>query len=180
MSGGGAAEGREVASGRRARLAESPGGHVAQPYVSSVVVALAGDDQRVEQLVVVYSIFQALLSTLLSGSIRAWLSYEARPLNYDKVLGLLQPAGLLAIAGHWAGRAHEDECLVNIFDPRLVNLWPTRALGRHVENPVTDHGFDAAPISHVFSSCFPIAGALGAPAGAGPDEPGIGLPLPIG
>jgi hypothetical protein len=53
MSGGGAAEGREVASGRRARLAESPGGHVGQPDVSSAVVALAGDEQRVEQLVVV-------------------------------------------------------------------------------------------------------------------------------
>jgi hypothetical protein len=53
MSGGGTAEGREVASGRRARLAESPGGFVAQPDVSSVVVALAGDEQRVEQLVVV-------------------------------------------------------------------------------------------------------------------------------
>ena len=53
VSGGGAAEGREVASGRRARLAESPGGHVAQPDVSSVVVAFAGDEQRVEQLVVV-------------------------------------------------------------------------------------------------------------------------------
>ena len=53
MSGGGVAEGREVASGRRARLAESPGGHVAQPDVSSVVVALAGDEQRAEQLVVV-------------------------------------------------------------------------------------------------------------------------------
>jgi len=53
MSGGGAAEGREVASGPRARRAESPGRHVAQPDVSSVVVALAGDDQRVERLVVV-------------------------------------------------------------------------------------------------------------------------------
>ena len=56
MSGGGAAEGREVASGRRARLAESPGGHVAQPDVSSVVVALAGDEQQVEQLVVVFDL----------------------------------------------------------------------------------------------------------------------------
>jgi hypothetical protein len=56
MSGGGAAEGREVASGRRARPAESPGEHVAQPDVSSVVVALAGDDQRVEQLVVVFDL----------------------------------------------------------------------------------------------------------------------------
>ena len=53
MSGGGAAEGREVASGRPAPLAGSPGGLVAQPDVSSVVVALAGDEQRVEQLVVV-------------------------------------------------------------------------------------------------------------------------------
>ena len=56
MSGGGVAEGREVASGRRARRAECPGGHVAQPDVSSVVVALAGDDQRVEQLVVVFDL----------------------------------------------------------------------------------------------------------------------------
>ena len=111
-----------------------------------------------------YSVFQALLSTLLSGSISAWLSSEARPLNYDKVLGLLQPAGLPAIAGHRAGRGggrtHEDACLVNIFDPRLVNLRPARAVGRDVENPVTDHGVDAAPISHVFSSCFPVSGAL--------------------
>lgn len=68
MSGGGAAEGREVASGRRARLAESPGGLVAQPDVSSVVVALAGDEQRVEQLVVV-------VFDLMSIAVRAlaWL-----------------------------------------------------------------------------------------------------------
>src|SRR5262249_9935832 len=107
---------------------------------------------------------QPLLSTLLSGSIRAWLSDETRPLNYDEVLRLLQPAGLPAIAGHRAGRGgrrtHEDACLVNIFDPRLVHLGPARAVGRDVENPVTDHGVDAAPISHVFSSCFPISGAL--------------------
>ena len=51
---GGAAQGREVASGRRGRLAESPGGHVAQPGVSSVVVASAGDDQRVDQLAAVF------------------------------------------------------------------------------------------------------------------------------
>ena len=56
MSGGGVAEGREVASGPRARLAGSPGGHAAQPDVGAAVVALAGDEQRVELLVVVFDL----------------------------------------------------------------------------------------------------------------------------
>jgi hypothetical protein len=48
LSGGRCAtENREVASGFRAWRAEGPGGHVGQPDVSSAVVALAGDEQRV-------------------------------------------------------------------------------------------------------------------------------------
>jgi len=74
MSGGSVAEGREVASGRRARLAENPGRHVVQPDVSSVVVAFAEDEQRVEQLVVVVFDLSGMTVTLLSGSTRASLS----------------------------------------------------------------------------------------------------------
>jgi len=54
MSGGHCAtESREVASRPRTWRAECPGGHVGQPDVSSAVPALAGDEQRVKQLVVV-------------------------------------------------------------------------------------------------------------------------------
>jgi hypothetical protein len=41
-------------------------------------------------------------------------------------------------------------CLVDVFYPRLVHFWLLSAVGRDVENPVTDDGFDAAPVSHAF------------------------------
>ena len=53
LSGHCATESREAAPGPRAWPTESPGGHVGQPDVSSAVVALTRDEQRVEQLVVV-------------------------------------------------------------------------------------------------------------------------------
>ena len=53
LSGHCATESRKAAPGPGAWPAESPGGHVGQPDVSSAVVALTRDEQRVEQLVVV-------------------------------------------------------------------------------------------------------------------------------
>src|SRR5260370_17459600 len=76
-------------------------------------------------------------------------------LDDDEVLGLLQAARFPGVAGYFTdragGRADQNVRLVGLFDPRLVNLWLVGALDRDVENPVTDHGFDTAPVSHVYS-----------------------------
>src|SRR6266576_5489297 len=64
----------------------------------------------------------------------------------------MQPANLVVIADHFTeragGRPQMDVRLANLFDPCLVKLRLTGAVGRGVENPVTDLGADPAPVSH--------------------------------
>src|SRR6185312_14617710 len=66
------------------------------------------------------------------------------PLDHNEALGPTKPANLVVIADHfteWAGgRPHTDVRLANSFDPRLVKPRLTGAVGRDVENPVTDLG----------------------------------------
>ena len=53
---------------------------------------------------------------------------QAWPLDNDDVLGLMQLAGSLGVAGHVTervgGRPHQDARLVRLFDPRLENGRP--------------------------------------------------------
>ena len=74
------------------------------------------------------------------------------PLDNDEVLGLMQSAGSLAVAGHVTeragGRPHQDARLVHLFGPRLVNGCVVGGVDGDVENPVFDRGFGAASVSH--------------------------------
>src|SRR6267142_3984841 len=74
------------------------------------------------------------------------------PLDHNEVFGPMQPANLVVIADHFTeragGRPHTDVRLANLFDPCLVKLRLTDAVGCGVENPVTDLGSDPAPVSH--------------------------------
>src|SRR5579864_1780386 len=74
------------------------------------------------------------------------------PLDHNEVFGPMQPANLVVIADHFAeragGRPDTDVRLADLFDPCLVKPRLTGAVGCDVENPVTDLGSDAAPVSH--------------------------------
>ena len=66
------------------------------------------------------------------------------PLDHNEVFGPMQPANLVVIADHSTeragGRPDTDVRLASLFDPCLVKLRLTGAVGRGVENPVTDLG----------------------------------------
>src|SRR6185437_9580578 len=82
-------------------------------------------------------------------------SDQTVPLDHNEALGPTKPANLVVIADHfteWAGgRPHTDVRLANSFDPRLVKPRLTGAVGRDVENPVTDLGSDPTPVLHACS-----------------------------
>jgi hypothetical protein len=84
------------------------------------------------------------------------------PLDHNEVFGPLQPANLVVIADRFTeragGRPHTDVRLANLFDPCLVKLRLTGAVGRDVENPVTDRGSDPARVSHACSRIRYAAG----------------------
>ena len=88
-----------------------------------------------------------------SGRVFCHLSHKALPLDNDEVLGPIQPAGSLAVAGRVTeragGRPHQDARLVHLFGPRLVmNGCVVGGVDGDVENPVFDRGFGAASVSH--------------------------------
>ena len=59
------------------------------------------------------------------------------PLDHNEVFGPMQPANLVVIADHFTeragGRPHTDVRIANVFDPGLVKLRLTGAVGRDVE-----------------------------------------------
>src|SRR2546429_1659443 len=74
------------------------------------------------------------------------------PLDHNEVFGPVQPANLVVIADHSTeragGRPDTDVRLASFFDPCLVKLRLTGAVGRGVEDPATDLGSDPAPVPH--------------------------------
>src|SRR5690242_13185877 len=96
-------------------------------------------------------------SNRLAGTRADWpRSDKTVPLDHNEAFGPMKPANLVVIADRFTeragGRPHTDVRLANRFDPCLVKPRLTGAVGRDVENPVTDLGPDSAPVSH---GCFP-------------------------
>src|SRR6185369_16869748 len=115
------------------------------------------------------------LSRDRAGTRADWPRSVNRALDHDEDFGPTKPANLVVIADHFTeragGRPHTDVRLANLFDPCLVKPRLTGAVGRDVENPVTDLGPDSAPVSHgCFSHPLVHPGALtGSRPGQRPD-----------